>query len=97
MSQDVKDLDSEIIDQRTVTISFSKVVYGHNISRRKRTPRAMRHLKNLLQRHWGVEKVIIDPEVNRKMWKRGIQYPPRRLSVKIIKTAEDSIEVFLAE
>jgi len=57
----------------------------------------MRHLRAIVRRHWDVEKVIIDPEVNRVMWKRGIQYPPRRLTVKIVKSEEDTVEVFLAD
>ncbi|OLS19516.1 MAG: 50S ribosomal protein L31e [Candidatus Heimdallarchaeota archaeon LC_3] len=97
MSEDIKDLDSEIIDQRTVTISFSKPVYGDNVPRRKRTPHALKYLKNIIQRHWDVDNVIIDPEVNRAIWKRGIQYPPRKITVKIIKSEEDSVEVFLAD
>jgi large subunit ribosomal protein L31e len=97
MSEDIKDLDSEIIDQRTVTISFSKPIYGNKGPRRKRTPRALKYLKSIVQRHWDVDTVIIDPEVNRAIWKRGIQYPPRKITVKIIKSEEDSVEVFLAD
>lgn len=97
MSQDIKDLDSEIIDQRTVTIPLAKYAYGKGIPRRKRAPKAIRFLRKNIQRHWDVETVILDPEVNRYIWKRGIQYPPRKITVKIVKSEEDLVEVFLAD
>ena len=97
MSQDVKDLDSDIIDQRIVKISFSKPVYGHKISRRKRAPKAMSYLRRIVKRHWDVKTVLIDPQVNRYIWQYGIQYPPRKITVKIIKSEEDSVEVYLNE
>ena len=94
---EISDIDSEIIEQDTVTISFSKPIYGRRIPKPKRSPRAIRYLRQRIARHWDVENVTIDPKVSEYIFKRGIQYPPRKITVKITKTEDDSVEVFLAE
>lgn len=93
---DVPDIDSEIIEQKTVTISFSKPVYGRKIPRVRRAPRAMKYLRERIKRHFDVEEVTIDEKVNEFIFQRGIEYPPRRITVKVTKTEDDSVEVFLA-
>ena len=90
------DIDSEIIEQKTVTISFSKPIYGRRIPRTKRSQRAMRYLRERIQRHWDVEVITIDPKVNEFVFKRGMEHPPRKVTVKITKTEDDAVEVFLA-
>ena len=93
---EVPDIDSEIIEQKTVTISFSKPIYGRRLPRARRAPRAIKYLRNRIARHWDVEEVTIDEKVNEFIFKRGIENPPRRITVKITKTEDDSVEVFLA-
>lgn len=88
--------EDSVIEERIYTVPFSKVVYGRRIPRKKRTPRAMRHLKAFIQRHLRSDNVIITAEVNEVMWTRGIQYPPRRIRVRVVKTEDDIVTVFLA-
>ncbi len=94
MSESEKEI---ITEEFPFTISFSKVIYGSKIPRKKRAPRAIKHLRDFVKRHARVEKVIIDQKVNEAIWKRGIQKPPRRIRVKVVKTEEDTAEVFLEE
>ena len=89
-------IDSEIIEQKTVTVSFSKPIYGRKLPRAKRAPRAIKYLRERIARHWDVEEVTIDEKVNEYIFRRGLEYPPRRITVKITKTEDDSVEVFLA-
>jgi len=94
---EVPDIDAEIIEQKTVTISFSKPIYGKKLPRAKRSPRAIRYLRQRIKRHWDVESVRIDPKVSEHIFKRGLEYPPRKITVKVTKTEDDAVEVFLAE
>ncbi len=50
-----------------------------NITRYKRAPRAIQIIKDEVIRHLKVlpeEEIYIDPEVNEKIWERGIENPP---------------------
>ena len=94
---EVADIDSEIIEQRTVTISFSKPIYGRRLPKPKRSPRAVRYLRERIKRHWDVDIVTIDPKVSEFIFKRGIENPPRKITVKVTKTEDDTVEVFLAD
>jgi ribosomal protein L31E len=42
-------------------------------------------------------KLIIDNEVNLKIWSRGIEKPPRKIRVRVAKDKEDNVTVYLAE
>jgi large subunit ribosomal protein L31e len=56
----------------------------------KRTPRAIKLLKEFILKHTKVDFVIIDEELNEFMWKRGIQKPPRKVKVRaIVETIEE--------
>ena len=51
--------------------------------------------KNILdQTH---KKVFIDEDVNRFIWKRGIENPPSKVRVTVLKTEDGVVEVSLAE
>ena len=89
-------LEESIIEERIYTVPFSKLVYGRRIPRKKRTPRAMRHLRSYIQRHLRCENITITGEVNEFMWTRGIQHPPRRIRIRAVKTEDDTVTVFLA-
>lgn len=88
--------EDTVIEERLYTISFSKTVYGRNIPRKKRTPRAVRYLREFISKHLKCDEIIIDPEVNEFMWTRGIQKPPRKIRIRAVKTEDEIVEVFLA-
>ncbi|MHA1396370.1 MAG: 50S ribosomal protein L31e [Candidatus Heimdallarchaeaceae archaeon] len=56
----------------------------------KRTPRAIRLLKEFILKHTKADVVQITEELNEFMWRRGIQKPPRKVKVKaIIETIDE--------
>ncbi len=57
-------------------------------------------IRKFVSRHMKVpvENVIIDTLVNEAVWRRGIQKPPRRIKVRVLKWEADNVaEVLLAE
>lgn len=80
-----------------MTISLREIVY---VSRKRRSSAAVSLLRGKVARFMKVpsENVWIDDAVNRFIWKRGIEKPPRKLRVKILKLEEDnSAEVLLPD
>lgn len=67
--------------------------------RTKRAMRAIKEIREHIMRHMKVdaEHVWIDTALNEKIWERGIQNPPSRISVKAIKFDDGLVEVSLAE
>lgn len=67
--------------------------------RTKRAKRAVKEIREHIMRHMKVdaEHVWIDQALNEKIWERGIQNPPKRISVKAIKFDDGLVEVSLAE
>ena len=51
--------------------------------------------KNILNQ--SEKKVFIDEEVNEHLWKRGIENPPSKIRVKVLKTEDGVVEVSLAD
>lgn len=43
------------------------------------------------------EKLAISDEVNRKLWSRGIEKPPRNIRVRAVKDKEGIVTLYLAE
>ena len=43
------------------------------------------------------ERLVIDNEVNEKLWSRGIEKPPRKIRVRVVKDKEGVVTVLLAE
>jgi large subunit ribosomal protein L31e len=42
-------------------------------------------------------KLIIDKDVNEKVWCRGIEKPPKKIRVRAAKDKDGNVTVFLAE
>jgi len=63
----------------------------------KRTPKAMRVLKDFIRRHMKPSKIVVGNDVNEVVWSRGIKKPPRYIKVKAIKDKEGVVTVSLAE
>jgi len=87
--------EEEIIDERIYTVPLRKAYWTG--SRLKRANRAVRILQKFVERHMKPEEILIQPEVNEKIWERGIQKPPRRIRIRATKNDENLVRVYLAE
>ncbi len=87
----------EIEFERTYTVPFYPKL--NTTPRGKRAPRAMRIIKEFVKRHMKVddENIWIDDQVNEFIWKKGIQKPPRKVMLRLVKIVDGVVEVFLAE
>jgi large subunit ribosomal protein L31e len=63
-----------------------------------RSRKAVKMLRGFISRHMkaNAENVSISEGVNRAVWKRGIQKPPRKIKVRVVKKGE-SVSVMLLE
>ena len=96
--------DEDIVEERFYTIPLRKAWIS---PRKKRAPKATRIIKKFVLKHMKVrtepdeeeepERLVIDNEVNEKIWERGIEKPPRKIRVKVIKDKEGVVTVLLAE
>ena len=88
-------VDETIIEERIYTVPFyPKLAYS---KRMKRAPRAIKILREFVQRHMKASNIMIAPEVNERIWSRSREKPPRRIRVRCLRTAEDKIEVHLLD
>jgi len=97
-------LEGEIVEERIYTISLGK---SWIMPPKKRAPKAMRIIKNFVAKHMKLEtpkeaeeepkKLIISNEVNERVWRRGIEKPPRKIRIRAAKDKEGNITVYLAE
>ncbi len=70
------------------------------VPRTRRANYAVKLIRNFVARHVKVpeENVWIDNRVNEEIWKRGIEKPPSKITVKVIKFEEDeTAEVLMAD
>jgi len=99
-----KEDEEDIVEERFYTIPLRKAWIS---TRKKRAPRAGRIVKSFVLKHMKVrteaegeeeaERLVIDNEVNEKLWSRGIEKPPRKIRVRVVKDKEGVVTVFLAE
>ncbi|MHA2043006.1 MAG: 50S ribosomal protein L31e [Candidatus Thorarchaeota archaeon] len=87
--------EEEIIDERIYTVPLRKAYWTG--SRLRRSNRAVRILREFVERHMKPEEVVIQPEVNERIWDRGIQKPPRRIRIRATKNSDNLVRVYLAE
>jgi len=82
--------------ERTINIPLKATKMA---PRTKRANRAIKEIRENIMRHMKVDAdhVWIDTALNEKIWERGIQNPPKRITVKAIKFDDGLVEVSLAE
>lgn len=85
--------EKKIVEERVYTVPLKAARY---VPPNRRASKAVRILRKFIGRHLKVENVIILPEVNEKIWERGIEKPPRKIRVKASKDEEGVVEVALA-
>ncbi|TKJ19721.1 MAG: hypothetical protein CEE42_15365 [Promethearchaeota archaeon Loki_b31] len=92
--EEVEAPKEEIIDERIYVIPLAKARHG---PRNKRAKKAIRYLREFMERHFKPESLIISQPVNEKIWSRGIQKPPRKIKVRATKNIDGLVVVYLAE
>lgn len=65
--------------------------------RTKRSPKAVRLVREFIQKHMKSDEVILDASVNENIWERGIQKIPPKIKVKATKEDDGSVIVTLAQ
>ncbi len=80
--------------ERVYTIPLRDV---KKVPRTKRSPKAVRYVKEFIKRHMKSDQIKLDFTVNEKIWERGIQKVPPKIKVKAIKDDDGSVMVTLAE
>ena len=67
--------------------------------RSRRALRAVKEIRENVARHMKAEaeKIWIDQKLNEKIWERGIQKPPKKITVKAVKFDDGLVEVSLPD
>jgi len=84
----------EIIDERIYIIPLAKARHG---PRNKRAKKAIRYLREFMERHFKPESLVISQEVNEAIWARGIQKPPRKIKIRATKNIDGLVVCYLAD
>ncbi|MCW4000739.1 MAG: 60S ribosomal protein L31 [Candidatus Bathyarchaeota archaeon] len=99
--------EQEIVEERFYTIPLQKALIRPP---KKRAPRAMQLVKIFVTKHMKLEmkvseeeeeeelpQLLVAPEVNEKIWGRGIEKPPRKIKTRVTKDKDGNVTVYLAE
>jgi large subunit ribosomal protein L31e len=86
-------VEKKIVEERIYTVPLKTARY---VPPNRRATKAVRILRRFIVRHLKSDNVVILPEVNEKIWERGIEKPPRKIRVKASKDSEGIVEVSLA-
>ncbi|HKZ88721.1 MAG TPA: 50S ribosomal protein L31e [Thermoplasmata archaeon] len=65
--------------------------------RTSRAPRAIKAIREYVNRHLKPDRIFIDDVLNEAIWARGRENPPSRIRVKAIKFEDGSAVVSLPE
>ncbi|MEA1992844.1 MAG: 50S ribosomal protein L31e [Euryarchaeota archaeon] len=80
-------------EERIYTIPLRK---AKRASRKKRSAKAVKVLKDFLRRHTKTENIQLDAALNEKVWERGIEKPPAKLRIRVKKEG-DTATAYLTE
>ncbi|OFX17636.1 50S ribosomal protein L31e [archaeon RBG_16_50_20] len=83
------------MEEKVYTISLRHVWVV--TPRGKRAPRAVRDVRAFVSRHMKAEEVAISDEINSAIWSRGINKPPRKITVRAVKDKEGKVIVYPAK
>jgi large subunit ribosomal protein L31e len=85
----------EVVEEKIYTISLRHAWVV--TPRGKRAPRAVRDVRDFVSRHMKAEEVSMSNEVNNALWARGINKPPRKITVRAVKDKEGKVIVYPAK
>ncbi|PVU98929.1 hypothetical protein BB559_001151 [Furculomyces boomerangus] len=77
---------SEVVT-REYTIHLHKLVHGSSF--KKRTPKAIKSIRQFAQKTMGTKDVRVDPQLNKAVWSRGVKHVPHRIRVRLARLRND--------
>ena len=89
-SQDEEEI--EVVEEKTFTIPVVRL--GYATDRAHRSPKAVRDVRAYVARHMKADEVSISNEINQALWARGINKPPRKITVRAVKDKEGKVVVY---
>ncbi|MBX5321719.1 MAG: 50S ribosomal protein L31e [Candidatus Bathyarchaeota archaeon] len=103
-----EEAEEEIVEEKFYTIPLGKAWL---MPPNKRAPKAMRIIRDFVKRHMKLEarkeeeeeeevepkRLIISNDVNKRVWSRGIEKPPRKIRIRAAKDKDGNVTVYLAE
>lgn len=78
--------------ERIYTVNLRKVIIT---PKWRRGVRAVNLLKEFAKKHMKASEVKVDQSVNHLLWRRGIENPPQKLTVKMVKDKEGLVTISL--
>lgn len=87
-------MSHQIVEERTYTIPFYPKL--NSIPRTKRAQKAVQMVREFIMKHMKVEEVWVAQDVNEEIFKKGMQKPPRKITVRAEKGDDDVVAVYLA-
>ena len=82
----------EVVEEKTFTIPVGRL--GYATDRGHRSPKAVRDVRAYVARHMKADEVSISNEINQELWGRGINKPPRKITVRAVKDKEGKVVVY---
>jgi len=79
--------------ERTYTIPLRKEF--QKAPSYKRAKKAIKAIREFMQRHMKSENILIGPKLNLKIWENGIKNPPKSVKVNAVKDKEETVRVEL--
>ena len=78
----------------TVPLKFTK-----SVPRSKRTKHALTQIKKYVMSHMKADPdhMWVDPQLSQVIWAKGIQNPPNKVRVRVIKFDDDFVEISMPE
>jgi large subunit ribosomal protein L31e len=80
--------------ERIYTIPLRDV---KKMPRTKRAQKAVRYMRSFLEKHMKSDDIIIDKELNEKIWERGIEHIPSKIRVKAEKEEDGRVVASLVQ
>ncbi|MGQ9469164.1 MAG: 50S ribosomal protein L31e [Nitrososphaerales archaeon] len=84
--------EKEEMLERIYTIPLKRMIMA---PRQRRAKRAINIIREFAIRHMKASNIKLSPELNEKIWERGIRSPPRRITVKMVKDREGTVTISL--
>jgi ribosomal protein L31E len=84
----------EIVEEKFYDLNLRRI---WTAPREKRTPRAVRYVRQFAAQRMKTDNVSLSEETNSLLWNRGISKPPRKIRIRVVKDKEGKVIVFPGE